>query len=376
MKTNISIDEICQIESNDDLHDYGGPHANKGNDFARFWLISELIKLKQQGVNDYVFLLEYVQDVARLDALENPSSIILYQLKKKDNSPWTPGTLSGLTNKRPNIDYKFPIPKLLCSVLAFKELDASAEFVSNARFSVKLASGQSSTALDYLNLNEISTEHKVSIKDGIAGLHAINPTEVPIDKITLRHVSIQIDDMRVHVIGLVYMFLKQISLEHAGQAESFVDALFVKLSSASRHTSKCATWDELLKKRGYGKNQFNKDLAALQALPDQHVQRVKLLEELGGKFEWHIRETIRIQVALNELLTLKLSNGDLQSYHFDENGLSAINKNATEYDWTVEREFEEVINFLQVELPEESQAKIRALSIYKMVEAWTNQTYA
>jgi len=80
-----AIDEICHVEGDDSLHEYGGGHGNKGNDFARFWLINELLSLAQTGTNDYLFILEYVQDIARLDASNQPTKITLYQLKKKGN---------------------------------------------------------------------------------------------------------------------------------------------------------------------------------------------------------------------------------------------------------------------------------------------------
>jgi len=370
------IDEICQIESNDSLHEHGGAHGNKGNDFARFWLINELISLQKNGISDYLYLLEYVQDIARFDVEDKPSSVILYQLKKKDNSTWTHSNLTGITSKKLSIDQKLPIPKLLSSVLSFKELNASAEFVSNARFSVKLATENASTSLDYLPLSDMCTQHKAIIETDIATLHNIGIEAVPMNKVALRHAAIEVDDMRNHIIGIAYMFLKEISLEHAGQAESFVDALFVKLASASRHTSKCLTWNELVTKRGYGKKQFEKDLMALKALPDQHNQRIKLLEELREIFKWHVRDVLKIEIALNELLTTKLSTGSIQMYKFNSVQLDTINAKALEYKWSVEKEFNEVLDFLSKELPDETISKIQALTIYLMVDAWTNQIYA
>ena len=49
MSATAGIVELCQVEGNDDLHEFGGGHGNKGNDFARFWLINELLALTEPG---------------------------------------------------------------------------------------------------------------------------------------------------------------------------------------------------------------------------------------------------------------------------------------------------------------------------------------
>lgn len=54
MSATAEIQELCQVEGNDDLHEFGGGHGNKGNDFARFWLINELLALTENGANDYL----------------------------------------------------------------------------------------------------------------------------------------------------------------------------------------------------------------------------------------------------------------------------------------------------------------------------------
>jgi hypothetical protein len=376
MATSNAIDEICRIESDDELHDYGGGHGNKGNDFAKFWLINEILSLSQSGVEDFLFILEYVQDVARVDTSITPSEITLYQLKKREGSTWDLNSLAGLTAKGTKVKLDSPLAKLVRSVLSFKELSAKAEFVSNNRYNVDLNAGGKALALDYVCLNELTASRRAHIVDSTAEAHQVSSADIPLDKIALRYVPIEINDMRVHIIGAAHGFLKSISSTHAAQADSFVDALFAKLATASRNTSKCATWQELITKRGYGKKQFDEALAALQLLPDQQKLRMDLLMKLSQSLGWHSRETMRVEIALTDLARLKLIRGEVSLPGGSQDVVKALNAQAENENWTQEKEFESIVYILTSDLPNENVPRIRALAIYLMVEAWTNQTYA
>jgi hypothetical protein len=376
MSKTAAVTEICAVEGDDSLHDYGGGHGNKGNDFARFWLISELLRLASSSATDYLFVLEYVQDVARFDASGEPTSITLYQLKKKEGNTWDLNSLAGLTAKGKLVKQDSPLGKLLKAVLSFKQLDASAEFVSNTRYKVDLAAGGTAIAMDYVTLGELTPERQAHIGDSIAVAHGIAKADVPLARVGLRYAPIEVNDMRVHVIGAAHGFLKQLSVAHAAQADSFVDALFAKLATASRNTSKCKTWEELTEKRGYGKKQFEQALSALQVLPDQQKRREEVLGRLGHAFSWHVRERMKVEVALTDLTRMKLVGGTLTVPGVDWSALIAISVQAEATGSSEENEFTAIETTLAVALPEETPARTRALAIYAMVEAWTNQTFA
>lgn len=375
MSGSAAIAELCQVEGDDDLHEFGGGHGNKGNDFARFWLINELLALTEVGANDYLFILEYVQDVARIDDPLAPAEITLYQLKKKEGSVWDLNSLAGLTEKGKQVKATSPLAKMLKSMLGFKTLSASAEFVSNARFNVKLAAGGTALQMDYVSLAELTADRQSHLRDSTAAAHSVPASAVPIQKLGLRYAPIEVNDMRVHVIGVAHGVLKKLSIAHAAQADAFVDALFAKLATASRNTSKCKTWEELVNKRGYSKKQFNDALATLQLLPDQQLRREALLKELAHALQWHTRDHMRIEVALTELARLKVTGGELSIAEVDWPALRALSATAEAQSWTTIQEFEAVESCLRGFLPDESAARIRALAIYGIVEAWTNQTF-
>jgi hypothetical protein len=376
MATTSAIAELCDVECDDDLHEFGGSHGNKGNDFARFWLINEMLALAEDGAKDYLFLLEYVQDVARVDTASSPTTITLYQLKKKENSVWDLNSLAGLTIKGKQVKADSPLAKLLKSVLGFKSLSANAEFISNARFKVELAAGGTALSMDYVTLTELTVDRQNHFRDSTGAAHSVPSADVPLDKIALRYAPIEINDMRVHVIGAAHGVLKNLSAAHAAQADSFVDALFAKLAAASRNTAKCKTWDELVSKRGYSKAQFGDALAALQLLPDQQKRREDILAKVSQALGWRTREEMRVEVALTELARMKLSGGTPFMAEVDWPTLKAISDSSEAKSLSTEEEFQAIESALQQSLPDELPARIRALAIYTMVESWTSQTFA
>ena len=134
------IEEVFRIATRKDLTETGGGHNQKGVDFQRAWAIERMFDLERSGASDFLFLFESIQDVAELDSSTTPSSIRIYQVKKKDRKEWGWAELTHLVepgkkrkaSKRPPPDIKnSPIGKLYSSALAFKELKCSGRFISN-----------------------------------------------------------------------------------------------------------------------------------------------------------------------------------------------------------------------------------------------------
>ncbi|NYI00122.1 DUF4297 domain-containing protein [Cupriavidus plantarum] len=375
MNKSAVIAELCDVEADDALHEFGGGHGNKGNDFARFWLINEMLALTGAGEKDFLFLLEYAQDVAMLDSASEPTAITLYQLKKRENSAWDLNTLAGLTQKTRLVKPESPLAKLLRSMLGFKSMSTNAEFISNARFKVALAAGGTAIQMDYLDLSELTIERQADFRNSTAMTLDVDAAQVPLHRVGLRYAPIEVNDMRAHVIGVAHGVLKHLSAAHAAQADAFVDALFAKLATASRNTSKCKTWPELVKKRGYSREQFGEALAALQLLPDQQRRREELLEEVASTLRWRTRDEMRVEVALTELARLKLVGSTVLLTDVDWLVIQGIIDKSDLESWETVQEFAAVESAIRASLPDESTARVRALAIYSMVQAWTNQTF-
>ena len=126
-----ALQEFEVIEGDDALHDFGGPHGGKGNDFPSFWVIQRVTELEQSQQADYLFVCEYMQDVAEFDSSTAPTRVQLYQLKKKEDGYWTSPNLTGQTGKAKKPKADKPIWKLLRHVRTVKNAKATrARFIA------------------------------------------------------------------------------------------------------------------------------------------------------------------------------------------------------------------------------------------------------
>lgn len=220
-----ALHEFEGIEADDALHDFGGPHGSKGHDFAAFWVIVRLTELEGQQQQDYVFVCEYMQDVAEFDSSNQPTSVQLFQLKKKEDGYWELPGLTGQAGKAklPKIDK--PLWKLLKHVRTVKLTKAAGAFVTNAKFKVPLASGHSSVNDTRIGLHLLDDTHTNALRAAVAQSEGIKLEDVDLSVIELRSEAIAINDLQRHANGVMLEFLSAVSPEHAGQAASLVDTL-------------------------------------------------------------------------------------------------------------------------------------------------------
>jgi hypothetical protein len=97
MNNNHSCDEIWAVATRKDLAETGGSHNEKGKEFQRHWAVMRMFEIEEKGTEDFLFLFESIQDIAEFDSATNPSSVQIYQVKKKDRKEWTWNDLTGLT---------------------------------------------------------------------------------------------------------------------------------------------------------------------------------------------------------------------------------------------------------------------------------------
>ena len=77
----------------------GGRHGGKGHEFQRYWALCHLLELDLEQ-DDYLLLIEFIEDVAVLDTAIAPKRLDLFQIKKKEGAvgaKWTKTTLAKPT---------------------------------------------------------------------------------------------------------------------------------------------------------------------------------------------------------------------------------------------------------------------------------------
>lgn len=366
-----SIDEIECIEDDDSHHDFGGGHGSKGHDFAHFWLIVRLLEVEQSGHEDYMFLCEYVQDIAEFDSSTSPEKVALYQLKKKEDGYWNASDLTGQTAKDKKPKTSKPVTKLFKSVRAFKTIDARGVFASNAKFDVSLASGDSSVNVANIFLDEWDAVHSNALLLGFGKIEGVAPSEVNLNKLELRRIALHVDDLQLHTNGKMIDFLQAVAPEHINQAPSLVDTLYVRIKATARRTDKCKSWAELVEQRGFGKLAFKAAVESLSATPDREGSRRRLFDKLSH--HWTSRKGDRVLAALSRCAREKVLLGTGNRWHIDNHVVYAACEYAESIDQSDQDCFEAVAAALAGQLPELSVDEISALAIYEMTEWNLNQ---
>ena len=151
-----ALDEVVLALGDPQTAESGGAHNQKEIEFQKNWAIVKMFALKEQGVIDFLFLFEAVQDVAVLNSSTTPTAIEVFQLKKKDRKEWTWASLTNLhvpddPSKKPQGKAQktkpldgvsdSPVGKLFAALSGFKTMDGSGKFVSNAGCDLELAGG-------------------------------------------------------------------------------------------------------------------------------------------------------------------------------------------------------------------------------------------
>lgn len=281
--------ELLVVANKPGLTESGGGHGAKGVDFQRWWAILRMVEMEKASQADYLLLFEAVQDVTELDSSSAPTKARIYQVKKKDRGEWSWSVLTGTSApKKPKASNAKASPakakpskppsfekvsdsalgKLHLSLAAFNKLDVDAYFISNAGCDIPLASGANAATAMPCSAEQFAADHADLLGKALHSLSKTGELGPDLKKISVKKVPIHPDAPADYVVKAAFDLILSRSATHAGQANSFVDALFMKIAPLGRHTDTCATYDELVKQRGFSKEDFSSALSALQAVPD------------------------------------------------------------------------------------------------------------
>lgn len=270
--------EILHVANKLGLAESGGGHGAKGVDFQRWWSVLRMFELEQSGAEDFLLLFESVQDVTELDSALTPTFAHIYQVKKKDRNEWSLNDLTGTTVPKssktkttPPIKAKVegsPLGKLHLSLEAFPQLPVEGHFISNAGFDLPLAAGGNAATSMPCSLADLAPKHVAQLTDALQLLCGTGAQLPDLHRLKLKKVPIHPDVPNSHVIHVALDFLKNRSPRHAGQAASFAESLVTQVSPLGRHTDVCASFEELVKERGFARSDFVVALSALEATPD------------------------------------------------------------------------------------------------------------
>jgi len=272
MSNNHSCDEIWAVATRKDLAETGGSHNEKGKEFQRHWAVMRMFEIEERGTEDFLFLFESIQDIAEFDSATNPSSVQIYQVKKKDGKEWTWNDLTGLTappskhkKSKTTDEISFdklkgsPLGKLYASVVAFKNIPSSGRFISNAGCDLLLTNEENAATSLPRNLADLSPEYRNLLLEGFRRLHNQRAPH-DLSRIRVERVKLSVEDPGTHLMGIVHKFLESRSPRHVGQAQSLVHSLVATVSALGAKTDSCKSFDEMRQQRGFSRDEFRSAL--------------------------------------------------------------------------------------------------------------------
>lgn len=245
----------------------GGRHGGKGHEFQRYWALCHLLKLDLEQ-DDYILLVEFIEDVAVLNAANTPTELDLYQIKKKEGAvKWTKTTLI-----KPPKDGISILAKLYESKRISPDAKASIAFVSNAPVELTLSDGSASTERERFCADELEATLKASLQISIAEELQCDEKDVEFGALNFIKSPLAMDDLENHAIGRVSSYLGAKFPSHGARADVFCKALYGEIKIRATATQDASSFEELCKIRGIAKNQFNSMLATtLARKPDSEI---------------------------------------------------------------------------------------------------------
>lgn len=295
-----------------------------------------MIELEKANEPDFLLLFESVQDIAELDSASKPTRARVYQIKKKDSGTWSWSVLTGTvspkappsTSKKPRKSVsptksptfeKVPdsaLGKLYLSLNAFNTLPVEGIFLSNAGCDFPLADGSSTATSMPCTLSDLAHTHVKLLEDAFASL---TPTvsKPNLVRLKLQKVAIHPDDLTAPAIAAALDLIKERSPEHTAQAKAFVESLVMKISPLSRKTDVCSTYDDLVRERGFTREEFRNALAALQAVPDRmHLLEIWLSQLHSEGMDFMTLTSVRVEATKAQ--QERLSGGKNLSMEIDK----------------------------------------------------------
>lgn len=273
-----SYEEIAEVILQHGGGEVGGVHTTQGIEFQKHWAVLRMFELTEAGEKDFLFLFEALQDVAVIDSNSSPTSICIFQVKKKSRKEWSWSELTALHNPDQKKKLKpldsvkeSPLGKLYAAVRTFSEVKSSGAFISNAGCDIPHAGGGVMATSMKDSLSQLSLGHLELLRKGLETMHEAGEDLPDLARLSIERVNLSPEDPGTGLVGKVHDFLLARSDQHAGQARALVDALLAKIGPLSMKAAGCRKFDEIRQHCGFSKEQFDAALGDLEQIPDDRA---------------------------------------------------------------------------------------------------------
>lgn len=244
-----------------------GPKTAKRFDFQKNWALCKLLECHKAG-EPYLIVFDYHDDILLLDSESSPKKIRFYQVKTKDNGHWTLTEILKQKKGKDGTRLWSPFAKLYHNKIRFEGETESLNFVSNARFSLRLKDESPSLTKTSISVTEISEEDRAKLRKQLKSEHSLlkDPSFEAITFFIATDLSLS--DHEAHTKGKLNEFLDSLYKERKFQLSTIYRTLFDEVRRKNNHDIKPKTFQELIEKKSIGKSTFDSMLGDLGLASD------------------------------------------------------------------------------------------------------------
>ncbi len=183
-----------------------GPRSGNRFAFQYSWALCLLLRLHSRP-DDYCVLFDFHDDVVVLNDAASPTAADFYQVKTKVGTNWTAHALTvpekGKTGLLPSF-----LAKLYDHYLNFPDHVRSLNFISCARFKLKMAAHPPSVDRERFCISDIEPTEKAEIEKKIVDQHKLQSPPAGMSMMFLETTALSATDHETHAQGAVCEFLK------------------------------------------------------------------------------------------------------------------------------------------------------------------------
>lgn len=303
-------DALLRIEARES----GGIVGADRYDYQKDWALCKILDLHEKG-GGYVVVCEYHEDITVLDHHADPSKVTFYQIKTDQKNNWTVRRL--IARKKGAGADKLPsiLGNLFSKSAELAGCDAEFRFASNAKYSIKSASGASLEGESSFLCINIDSAERTQIKQAL-----LEELKAPLPHSFDTMLGFEVAELGLSshqdsAAGKLANFLDKYAAGCAVSAAPFYRAIFDELRRLTVAKRPSTSLEDVCKVKGISRDQFDGMLtSAVRATPVDHT--ITLIQQdliLDGTPAATLLELIR---AARKYFVRRLNSGDVPLQQF------------------------------------------------------------
>jgi hypothetical protein len=274
-------------------------------DFQKDWSICKLIECHQAS-SDYVIIFDWHEDLIIMDSEYDPKSVSFYQIKGKKSDNWTLKQLIESKTAKDGTLLLSIIGKLYDCKSKFDLETISLNFVSNARFSVRLADQSTSKAKNEICIIELSDTDKSTLRSKIKEEHGLTTDPIYENITFLKVLDLSLEGSKAHTQGKIADFLESLKPGGKFNLPSVYRMLFDEVRRRTNYDIDIVAYQDLLSNKAIGKSQFEKIIDATGINKD-YDEIWKVIEPILTNNGMKFQEIKKLKQAWNKLELEKMN---------------------------------------------------------------------